>query len=79
MLTAMTTANFVFLISMSIEPEIWEYKGHFLDCNQAMIWKEKNYPDAPATKCMLEKYIVMPKNIAPRTIDIRDKNGKRFK
>ena len=37
MLTAMTTANFVFLISMSIEPEIWEYKGHFLDCNQAMI------------------------------------------
>jgi|TARA_R110000851_G_scaffold309380_1_gene468794 hypothetical protein len=75
----MDIAIFVLVISMSIEPEIWEYKGHFVNCQQANEWRERHYPKAQATKCLLEEYFYMPKNIKKRTFDIRDKKGRRIK
>lgn len=74
----MQTAIFVLIISLTVDPELWEYKGHFLNCRQATIWQEIHYPDAKATKCMLEEYIIMPININKRTFDIRNKHGKRL-
>jgi hypothetical protein len=75
----MDAAIFVLVLSMTVEPELWEYKGHFVNCKQATIWQEIHYPDAKATKCMFEEYIMMPKNLNKRTFDIRDKKGRRIK
>jgi len=75
----MDAAIFVLVLSMTVEPELWEYKGHFVNCKQATVWTELHYPEAKASKCMLEEYIMMPKNLNKRTFDIRDKKGKRIK
>jgi len=73
-------AEFVLIISMTAPLENWEYKGHFMNCNQAIIWQQMHYPKAKATRCLLQKYIALPKATKKRTYDVRDgKNGKRLK
>jgi len=75
----MDAAIFVLVLSMSVDPTLWEYKGHFVNCKQALAWTELHYPEAKASKCMFEEYLELPKNLNKRTFDIRDNKGGRIK
>mgnify|MGYP005678210165 FL=1 len=41
----------------------WTYAGHFTNCTQAYQFVKKNHPEATSTRCMLEEYIYMPKDL----------------
>jgi hypothetical protein len=64
--------EFVLVVSVTSPIEHWEYKGHFLSCEQAHLYVELNIPDAKATRCLLEDYIYLPDSVKKRTIRIHD-------
>jgi len=60
-------AEFVLLVSMTAPIDNFEYKGHFLNCEQASWFVELNYPKATATRCILEEYTALPKTIEKKS------------
>lgn len=57
-------STFVLVISTSVGPlDNWTYVGHFDNCIQAHIYKELHHPEATASRCLLEEYIILPDNL----------------
>ena len=65
-------AEFVLLVSITAPIDNFEYKGHFLNCEQASWFVELNYPKATATRCILEEYTALPKTIEKRVIRVQN-------
>ena len=51
--------------------ESWEYIGHFKNCHKATIYQQITHPNAVETKCLLEEYMVFPKDIAKVFRDVK--------
>jgi hypothetical protein len=45
-----------------------EYVGHFRDCKSATTYQKKHYPNHQSSKCLLEQYILLPKNLKRKEI-----------
>ena len=71
-------AEFVLVVSVTSPIDNWIYKGHFMNCKQAQLYVELNIPEAKATRCLLEEYIYLPKDLKKRTFEIRRNDGKRL-
>tara|TARA_R110000824_G_scaffold395880_1_gene596962 strand:- start:1941 stop:2165 length:225 start_codon:yes stop_codon:yes gene_type:complete len=71
-------AEFVLVVSVTAPIEHFKYIGHFTSCDQAQLYVELNIPAAKATRCLLEDYIYLPKDLKRRTFEIRRNDGKRL-
>ena len=71
-------AEFVLVVSVTVPIEHFKYIGHFTSCDQAQLHVELNIPEAKATRCLLEDYIYLPKDLKRRTFEIRRNDGKRL-
>lgn len=57
---------YVMVITLAVTPigtGDWEYIGHFTSCYHAQAYVKKNHPKAKASRCLLEEYIFLPKEL----------------
>ena len=71
-------AEFVLVVSVTAPIEQFKYIGHFVNCEQAHMHVKLNIPEAKATRCLLEEYVYLPKDLKKRTFEIRRNDGKRL-
>ncbi len=66
---------FLYVLVMSFsQPESWVYQGHFKSCKQANLYISLNFKDVKeySSRCLLEEYIILPKDTKKRIMDIHD-------
>ena len=65
---------FIFVLVVNLNPlfDQLNYVGHFKSCSHANLYVELHYPDVQESRCLLEEYIVIPKDVKKRIIDVHD-------
>tara|TARA_R100000781_G_scaffold114701_2_gene86235 strand:- start:315 stop:560 length:246 start_codon:yes stop_codon:yes gene_type:complete len=65
---------FLYVLVMSFsQPSDWVYQGHFKSCEYASQYIKQNFQDVKeySSRCLLEEYIVLPKNTRKRIVDLQ--------
>lgn len=61
---------FVMVISTNPMEEDYFYIGNFKSCEVGHIYVELHYPEANATRCLLQEYIMLPEDTKFKNIDM---------
>lgn len=61
--------EYVLIVYMFNNYQNPEYVGHFKNCDEATQYQEKHYPNHQTSKCLLEQYILLPKNLKKKEIE----------
>ena len=63
---------YVLVVSFTEPHDTWLYQGHFANCKRAHLYMELNLGEVKASKCLLEEYIVLPKDTPKKFMDTHD-------
>ena len=60
--------EFVLVVYLFNDYKNPEYVGHFENCAEATLYKQKHYPKHQSSICMFEKYIYLPEGLIRKEI-----------
>jgi hypothetical protein len=60
--------EFVLVVYLFNDYKNPEYVGHFENCAEATLYKQKHYPKHQSSICMFEKYIHLPEGLIKKEI-----------
>ena len=60
--------EFVLVVYLFNDYKNPEYVGHFENCAEATLYKQKHYPKHESSICMFEKYIYLPEGLIRKEI-----------